>query len=120
MRIENTDHRDGIGIDRDLLTHDARVSAQLSLPEPVAENGDLLRVRPVFIARERAANREVRAEEVKKAGAHAAADDLLRLRDPCEIDWWTDQIRGHIANAGGVFAPRVDPWRRHEPRLRSI
>src|SRR5262249_19534403 len=56
----------------------------------------------------------------KNAGPHATADDLLRLRDPCEVDRQPDQIRGYIAKTGRMFPPRVDPWRRHERARRNL
>src|SRR5437867_11789038 len=75
---------------------------------------------PVFIDGERAAMRELRTEELKKARTHPAADNLLRPGDTGEIDRWTEQVSGHVANTGGVLPPRADAWRRHERTWRNL
>ena len=75
----DADHREAAVVERHLLIEDAGVAAEAPLPERVAEHGDRLRARLVFVIGEEAAPQGIDAQRLEQLSRHHAAGQPLGL-----------------------------------------
>src|SRR5262249_39368901 len=74
----HADHSVGFAADRDISPDDIRIASVPAAPKPFAQNGDVSRSRPIFVARKSSAQNWLGAQRVKKIPADSPALNQCR------------------------------------------
>src|SRR5262249_11852125 len=74
----------GLAVERDAATDHRRISAELSLPQPMPDHGDVIGAGAILGAGKRPAGGRYDTKELEEARRHARGLEFLRLAAPGE------------------------------------
>jgi hypothetical protein len=103
-RRQHANHDAGPAVEYDLPAEDAAVGAELGLPQPVAQHGDIPLAQLIFVRRERPPQNRLDSEDVEVVRRDPRAPQLHGLGYAGERDG-TAGLRGHVLEDRVLLLP---------------
>jgi hypothetical protein len=115
IRRHHADHRAEPAVQLDGSAHHRGVAAEAALPQPVAEQRDIVAARKVLLRGERPPEQRPTAQRLEEVGRHLGCGNPLRLRAARQVRF-RRTVGGELLKAADRF-PVVEQFR---PRKRNL
>ncbi len=108
VAADDADNQPGLAVELDGGADDFRVACKMSLPQTVAQHGNMTAIRAIFRCGEGASGNDRRAEQRKVSGGDMDGQQLLWMISTSEVDSGSAQIVGrYLLEDAGLLLPDV-------------